>query len=49
MKITLSERFSTLESFCGFSYNETEKEVYDDAKSDNCNAFGADSSIRRLR
>ena len=28
MQITLPERFSTLESFCGFSYNEAAKEVY---------------------
>jgi len=28
MQITLLERFSTFESFCGFSYNEAAKEVY---------------------
>lgn len=28
MQITLPERFSTFESFCGFSYNEAAKEVY---------------------
>lgn len=28
MQITLPERFSTFESFCGFSYNKAAKEVY---------------------
>lgn len=48
MQITLSERFFTFESFCGFSYNEAAKEVYDYAKKDDCNTFCADNDIKRL-